>query len=206
MTSSFIAELVRRLQGQGPALALPLTGLEQRLAETGSTINQLVGFENQRQATDQVSISNSIASLRFLDATDWREFVESMSVVESALRGDPAGAYGGMSFATRDHYRHVVEKIANRSKAFERDVAVRAVQLAEETLRGGDRRAGHVGFYLIGDGRETLERLMAMRGSRRLSLRRAARRQPLPLYSGVTVAAAALFTWGLIVKAHAPAV
>ena len=79
--------------------------------------------ENQRQATDQVSISNSIASLRFLDATDWREFVEAMSVVERTLRDDPQGVYGKMSFATRDRYRHVVEKIARNSNSSEGEVA-----------------------------------------------------------------------------------
>src|SRR5260370_589742 len=89
MVSSFIAELARRLQGQGPALALPLTWIEQRLSESGSTIEQLVRTENQQKATDQVSISNCITSLRFLDATDWREFVEAMSVVEHTLRKDP---------------------------------------------------------------------------------------------------------------------
>ena len=76
--------------------------------------------ESQRQATDQVSISNSIASLRFLDATDWREFVEATSVVERSLREDPQGVYGKMSFATRDRYRHVVEKIARNSQLIRR--------------------------------------------------------------------------------------
>ena len=38
MASSFVAELARRLQGQGPALALPLTWIEQRLSESGLTI------------------------------------------------------------------------------------------------------------------------------------------------------------------------
>jgi len=33
MESAFVAELARRLQGRGPALALPLTWIEQRLAE-----------------------------------------------------------------------------------------------------------------------------------------------------------------------------
>ena len=78
MVSSFVAELARRLQGQGPALALPLTWIEQRLSESGLTIDQLVQSENQQQAADQVSISNSIGSLRFLGAMDWREFVETM--------------------------------------------------------------------------------------------------------------------------------
>jgi cyclic beta-1,2-glucan synthetase len=40
--------------------------------------------ENQQQAADQVSISNSIGSLRVLGATDWRAFVETQSVVEHA--------------------------------------------------------------------------------------------------------------------------
>src|SRR5439155_8692554 len=69
MVGPFVAELVRRLQGQGLALALPLTWIEQRLSESDLTIEQLVQTENQQQATDQVSISNSIGSLRFLGAT-----------------------------------------------------------------------------------------------------------------------------------------
>jgi hypothetical protein len=68
MASSFVAELTRRLQGQGPALALPLTWIEQRLSELGQTIEQLVRSENQQQASDQVSMSNSIGSLRSLGA------------------------------------------------------------------------------------------------------------------------------------------
>ena len=71
-------------------MALPLTWIEQRLSESGLTIEQLVQSENQQQAADQVSISNSIGSLRFLGAMDWREFVETMSVVEQMLREDPA--------------------------------------------------------------------------------------------------------------------
>jgi len=101
MVSSFVAELTRRLQGQGPALAMPLTWIEQRLSEAGLTIEQLVRSENQQQAADQVSMSNSIGSLRSLGAMDWREFVETMSIVEQALGEDPADVYDKMDFATR---------------------------------------------------------------------------------------------------------
>ena len=73
MSSAFVAELARRLQGRGPALALPLTWIEQRLSETGLTITRQVQIENQQQAADQVSVSNSIGSLRALGAVDWRE-------------------------------------------------------------------------------------------------------------------------------------
>ena len=203
MVSSFIAELVRRLQGQGPALALPLTWIEQRLSESGSTIEQLVQSESQRQATDQVSISNSIASLRFLDATDWREFVEEMSVVERALREDPQGLYGKMSFATRDRYRHVVEKIARNSNSSEGQVAGRAVQLAHERWKEKETGTGHVGFYLIGEGRATLESSVAMRGSISRSLRTKGRQHSVLLYLGTILAATGLITRIFAVKAHA---
>src|SRR4029077_12870213 len=77
MSSAFVAELARRLQGHSAGLALALTWIEQRLAESHQTIEQLVQLENQQQASDQVSISNSIGSLRCLGAIDWREFVEA---------------------------------------------------------------------------------------------------------------------------------
>ncbi len=75
---------------------------------------------SQQQAANQVSIGNSIGSLRFLGATDWRKFVETMSVVEQKLREDPHGWYASMDFATRDRYRHVVEELAKEQPAFRR--------------------------------------------------------------------------------------
>src|SRR5512134_87680 len=153
MVSSFVAEFARRLQGQSPALALPLTWIEQHLSESGLTIEQLVRSESQQQAADQVSVSNSIGSLRFLGAMDWRDFVERMSVVEQVLREDPGGVYGKMDVATRDRYRHAVEKIAKRSPLSEGEVARKAIQLSGEASRaGGNDRTAHVGFYLIDKG------------------------------------------------------
>ena len=137
MVGSFVAEFARRLQGKSAALALPLTWIEQRLSEDGLTIEQLVKLENQQQAADQVSISNSISSLRFLGAADWRDFVEAKSTMERTLREDPAGVYSLMDFATRDHYRHVVETTARRSGRTEDEVARLAVDLAGERRRIG---------------------------------------------------------------------
>ncbi len=73
MVSAFVSELARKLQGQSSALALGLTWIEQRLSEASNTIEQMVQAEAQIQAADQVSISNSIGSLRFLGSMDWRK-------------------------------------------------------------------------------------------------------------------------------------
>ena len=127
---------------------MPLTWIEQQLAESGLSIEQLVRSGNQQQAADQVSISNSIGSLRFLGTMDWREFVEAMSVVEQTLRTDPGAAYAAMDFASRDRYRHVIEEVAKASGLSEDAVASRAIELAQTgaTRHGGDDRNGACGL------------------------------------------------------------
>ena len=204
MVSSFVAEFARRLQGQSSALALPLTWIEQRLSESGLTIEQLIRSENQQQAADQVSISNSIASLRFLGAMDWREFVEGMSVVEQTLREDPAGVYGKMDFATRDRCRHAVEKIAKGSRLSEGEVARKAIQSTCESaaVKGSDDRAAHVGFYLIDKGLPQLERAAGARLSPLEVLARTSRRFPLFLYLGTITLMTTIFTGSLLAKTH----
>jgi len=165
MVSAFVAEFARRLQGHSHALALPLSWVEQSLAESGLTIAQLVQAENQQQAANQVSISNSIGSLRFLAVMDWREFVEQLSATDRTLRGDPSGVYARMDFATRDRYRHAVEKIAKRGTLAETEVARTAIELATAAARAGtpDDRQAHVGYYLIDDGVAELERIAQVR-------------------------------------------
>jgi cyclic beta-1,2-glucan synthetase len=186
MVGSFVAEFARRLQGKSPALALPLTWIEQRLSEDGLTIERLVQSENQQQAADQVSISNSISSLRFLGAANWRDFVEARSAVERTLRDDPAGVYPLMDFATRDHYRHVVETTARHSGRTEGEVARLALGLAAEAAAtaGPAARAAHVGFYLIGKGHAALERAARVRFSILENVRRTCLKHALVSYLG----------------------
>ncbi len=208
MVSSFVAEFTRRLQGKSPALAMPLTWIEQRLSESGLTIEQSVHAENQQQAADQVSISNSIGSLRFLGAMDWPEFIERLSVVEQVLREDPGGVYGRMDFATRDRYRHVVEKLAKKSPFSEKDVALRAVERAREAAersgegQAGDDRAAHVGFYLIDKGLPQLEQMAEVRLSVPESLRKSASEFPLLLYIGSIALITIAFTGAVLAKVY----
>ena len=199
MTAPFVSEFARRLQGQGPALALPLTWIEQQLAESGLSIEQLVRTGNQQQAADQVSISNSIGSLRFLGTMDWREFVETMSAVERTLRMDPGAAYAGMDFASRDRYRHVVEEVAKACDLSEDAVAGHAIGLAREsaTRRGSDDRTAHVGYYLVDGGRPELERATQARLTMAARVRRGAGRSPLVVYLGA-IAVLTVFFAGLV--------
>ena len=204
MTTAFVSELSRRLQGHGPALALPLTWIEQRLSESHLTIEQLVQAGTQQQAANQVSISNSIGSLRFLGAMDWRKFVETMSVVEQKLLEDPNGSYANMDFVTRDRYRHAVEQLAKDSPLSEVEVARRAVQLSHESAARSDAdpRKAHVGFYLIDAGIPLLERAVNMHRSTVAALTRLASRFPSLVYLGAIFTLTGLLSAGMISMAH----
>ena len=185
-SNQFVEEFCGRLQGQSPALATVQSWIQHRLAEQGLTREQLQRADNQTQAADQVSIGNSIGSLRFLSAMDWREFVETLSRVEQTLHTDPANVYASMDFVTRDRYRHVVEALARQSGVAENAVAQAAIQLATEAVAraGPTGRTAHVGFYLIDKGRPQLERIVRVRWLFRRSLTRTVRRFPIVCYVG----------------------
>ncbi|HET6766155.1 MAG TPA: cyclic beta 1-2 glucan synthetase, partial [Chitinophagaceae bacterium] len=184
LDSHFVATFTRKLQGIGPSLALPLNWIEQQLAAFETSSNDLVLQENQRQAIDQVSVRNSIGTLRFIGATDWREFVETLSSVEQVLRQDKTGTYPLMDFATRDSYRHVVERISKSSDLSETEVAQKAIELSEQNKIHdlSSKRKEHVGYYLIDKGLEETERACGMHYTLRLKLNRAAAKMPVFIY------------------------
>ena len=184
LNSHFVACFTRKLKGNGPALALPLNWMEQQLSAMGSSSSDLVLQENQKQATDQVSVRNSIGTLRLIGTTDWREFVESLSSVEQVFRQDKTGTYPLMDFATRDSYRHVVEKISKLCDLSETEVAQKAIDLTQQDKNydPGSKRKEHVGYYLIDNGLEKTEQASGMRYTLRLRLKRAAVKMPVFLY------------------------
>lgn len=208
MTEAFVSEFMRRLQGRSPALVLPLNWIEQQLAESGLTIQQLVESGNREQASNQVSISNSIRSLRFLSIMDWSGFVEAMSVVEQTLLADPNGVYGKMDFASRDSYRHVIEKIAKQSSLSEGEVAKRVIGLAKDgaTRQGKDDLTAHVGFYLIDKGLPQLEQTAEVKLSIFETLKKILSHSPLLLYLGPVMLITLILTGSLLAKTYASGV
>ncbi|NLF23596.1 MAG: hypothetical protein GX590_10615, partial [Lentisphaerae bacterium] len=115
LSAPFLSELVGRLQRHGASVSLVLNWIDQTLGEASATVAQRLQKDGHEQAAEHLSITNSIGSLRFLGAMDWKAFVEEQSHVEQILRRDPAGAYAQQDFATRDHYRHIIEQLSKHS-------------------------------------------------------------------------------------------
>ena len=205
LSSSFVAEFCQRLSHLNPVLHLARSWLEQRLVEEGLSIEQLVHQDSQSQASDQVSVSHSIASLRSLSAIDWREFIETLSLVERTLRCDPADVYADMDFATRDRYRHAVESLARYSRNSETQVAQMAIELAKESAREKGRadRTAHIGFYLIDKGHATLARTAEARWPWKAMVERGIRRFPFAFYAGGITLLTLVATFAFLRQAQA---
>lgn len=200
LSSAFVAELVRRLQGRGNMLSLPLTWVEQRLAESGVTTDYLIHRFNQQLAASQLSVSNSIAGLRLLSETNWADFAEAMSLVEQTLRQDPSGIYPAMHFTTRDHYRHIIEILARHSHYSEPEIASRILDTTRAAEAGTPEH--HVGYYLIGDGRPKLERQLAANTSWMVRVRHSFNQTPLLSWLGSLSLLTTAFTIDILSRTY----
>jgi hypothetical protein len=180
-------------------MAFVQTWVEQKLLDQGVTAAQLSAAASRTAAANQISIANSIGSLRFIDAMDWRTFVESLSVVEQTLGDDPTELHAAQDFATRDRYRHVIETLARGSTCSELEVTRAAIGLAQAAARqsGNSDRTAHVGYYLIDQGRPLLERTVGCRLSWTSRIGRSCRHRCLLLYLGSILLLSLLATAGV---------
>ena len=182
-SGSFVSEFSQRLSSQNSVLQIARNWLDQRLAEDGLFIDELIYQENQHQAVNQLSVNHIINSLRFINTTDWRVFVENQSVVEQILLNDPSEIYGSMDFNTRDHYRHIIESLAQNSQSSEIEIAQSAITLTQLHQNMGMRQA-HVGYFLIGDGKYLLEKEIGVKKTITTKIKNVFRGAPLAIYGG----------------------
>nr|MBA3632685.1 hypothetical protein [Acidobacteriota bacterium] len=194
---AFIAQIARRLREQDPSINPAFGWLENQLAKQGETSEQIVQFEHQRQAATQVTVGNIITSMRLLSTLDWRDFFESVSLIDPILKADAAEVYAGMNFLTRDRYRDVIEKIAKRTKTNELKVAERVVELSRKA-NPADKRRSHIGFYLIDDGLAELEKQFKYRPRFAERVKRFVLKYPTAVYFGLLVFLTALIVVLLI--------
>ena len=190
---SFVVQLTQRLREQDPAVMPVMEWLEKQLAKKGLSVEKIVQEEYQRQAAAQVTVGNIITSMRLLSTLDWKDFFETVSLIDPELAQDPAGVYSRMDFATRDRYRHVVERISKGAKKSEPEIARVALRMAEEARSAGEDAAHtHVGYFLIAEGLARLEAEAAYRPRFGERVRRAIKRHAGVCYLGTLTVLTAL--------------
>ena len=180
---AFLSRFGQRLRDGGATLDPLRAWLERRLVAAGSNAEEVVRLDHRRQAAVIATIGNIITSMRRVAAIDWPTFVESLSTTEAILRDDPAAIYPAMDFATRDRYRHQIERLARRARQPEPLVTAAALRLARSA--GDDSRAGHIGYYLIDAGRAALEHDLGVQPPLRDRLGRWVHAHPAGVYLGL---------------------
>ena len=145
---------------------------------------------------DTECVSRALANLAVISSIPWKDFFDRTSKVEHRLRRDPAGAYAGMDFDSRDAYRHVVEEMALESGKEEWQVA--RDLLSHCKAQAGGEALDHVGHWLVGSGRPAFEAMLRARLPPSVVLARWLRRHGGTLYgAGLFLASVA----GLVVPA-----
>lgn len=183
-----LVELYKQLQQTGNLYEEEKRWFQYRIRQNDMLMEEALRIEAQKESRLHVSIQNAVISLRHSSETDWADFVEECSVIEKILRLDPSGHYAGMDFQTRDYYRKAVERLSRRSNKSETEIAELVLLMVEEHTEertdGRDRLFNddvvkcHVGYFLAGEGYETLAKRVGYAMPLKESIHRILERQP----------------------------
>ncbi len=198
-STAFAVQLAQRLRDRDPNTTPALRWLNDRLSAEGTTTDQIVREEVQRQSAMTVTIRNVITSMRMVSMISWANFFETVSPVDAILRS--GSDFAAMDFATRDLYRRAIEQLARGSGHDETRIAKHLMATAR---RGAGPRERDPGYYLIAQGRQDFEKDIACRLSWGTWLFRLNSRVGVMSYMGmIAVATAIVLALGLIAAARA---
>jgi cyclic beta-1,2-glucan synthetase len=166
LPTAFAVQLVQRLRDEDPKVMPALRWLDRRLAAQGTTADDLVQEEHQRQGATNVTVRNIITSMRLMSGIDWKVLFESVSPVDAVLRAE--SDFAALDFSTRDLYRRAIEELARGSASSEIEVARLALAATKRTenkpgTADAVAREKDPGHYLIGGGRVAFERALGFR-------------------------------------------
>ncbi len=187
----FAAQVARRLRGADPVETPLYAWLDRKLRQQGTVIDDVVARALQRQGASNVTMRNTVTSLRIISELDWAEFFEGVSLIDARLRA--VSDFAAMDFATRNSYRNAIEDLARGADRRQRrdELSVTDAALALVAL-GDTDRSRDPGHVLIGRGRPALEAAIGYRPTWQGQARRIAAVQALRNYLGAIAVFAAL--------------
>ncbi len=101
LVTAFAVQLVQRLREQDRAVTPALLWLDQRLEAQGTTSDDIVRVEHQRQAAMNVTVRNVILSMSLMSALDWTEFFETRQPRGRGAAGRPESRRHGLRHSRR---------------------------------------------------------------------------------------------------------
>ncbi len=187
--SHFTERLLKLLRDNGIDSKEVYNFIDERLQALETSSEKIISLEHQIEANFEIAMGNSINSIRIIEGLNWKNYFEKLSSVESILRGDPACIYGEMDFASRDNYRHEIEKIHKHTKLPESYIAKKLIECCNESdTSETNSYKQHVGYYLLDDGIDELKKKIGYRNLGISWFENITKRNRENLYIGVVIA------------------
>ncbi len=183
--SSYVEHLMYLLKKIGNDGVKYLEILEDEVRKVGTTVTDVIKLEHYDMTLKRVSIGNSITSIRRLSRLNWSIVFENTNGIDNILNQDKW--YEKLDFDTKEEYRNIIQRIADKTKISEIYIANKLIELSkaglnEENNNGNnsennkinleskhiqnfdtESREEHIGAYLIGDKKAELYRALGFK-------------------------------------------
>lgn len=179
---TFLGHMAQRLQDlQRTSDPLALMPYQQWLQSALPDLAALRAQQAADQASDNLSVSNAVTSLRTIGNADWPDIVARSSPLMQLMLDSPV--FAAEHTDTRDCTLHGIERLARRSEKSETTVARILLRLIRNADPAQPEASGAL-HWLEGPGRPALLEALSLREDRITACSTWVRRWSLPLYLG----------------------
>ncbi len=179
-TYPFIEYMSYKLKKYGKISIPYLQIFEEQVRKMGLSVTDAINREHFDIAVKNLSIKNSITSLKIIERMDVTTIFNKINVVEGILNQDPLNIYEEMDHTTKDYYRQKILELSKKTKVSEIFIAEQVLKLAQNSTKNDKiddlneetsyntkeeilsqnnenknilrQKKSHVGYYLIDEG------------------------------------------------------
>lgn len=171
----FIEYMSYKLKKYGKKTIVYQEILEKEVLKLGITISDVIQKEHFYIANIKITIGNCITSIKTVNRINFSELFSYMNASEEILKLDPSGIYPLMDQDSKNYYRNVVEELSKKNKISEIYIAEKIIYLCKryENYRNlAERKKAHVGYYLIREGIDELNKELEIKATRKINKER----------------------------------
>lgn len=191
----FLVQMASRLQDLRVGSPSPeIVELEAWLYKALPDLAAMQLQQGADQAADNLSMRNSISSLRAIGDASWPDIIAQSSTLMRLLLGSPV--FEAECTATRDQTLHTIERLAKRCDQTEVSVAQRLLGLMTAPHAHSPEQAS-AAYWLQGDGRPVFWQSLGLRQSKSMLWRLLDRRFILAIYLFFILGCSCLLLWAM---------
>nr|WP_307889973.1 hypothetical protein [Clostridium botulinum] len=125
--------------------------IQEQLEIKEKNIDNIINLGYRKQSKQQIIMGNCINGLRDIEAINWKNIFQNVSVIEEILKEDPLKVYNDMDFPSKDFYRNRIERLSRKLKLPESYIAKKSIECAQqfEVKIEEDNYKKHVGYYIV---------------------------------------------------------